>query len=79
MVEGYESSWLSRTLRTRELPGVSNDEVLHVQLTREDLVKLANEGLAFIEQQASEASGLVPPPKCKLNLHSTFRETILLL
>lgn len=55
-----ENSWVSRTLRTRELPGVSDEEVTHVKLTREDLVTLANQGLAFIEQQASEASGVTP-------------------
>lgn len=64
VVEGYEMNWLARTLRTRELPGAPGDEVMNVKLSREDLVALANQGLAFIEQQASEASGVAPHAKC---------------
>ncbi|XP_067932272.1 obscurin-like isoform X2 [Watersipora subatra] len=64
VAEGYENSWLARTLRTRELPGVSEEEVMHVQLTREDFLSLANQGLACIEQQASQASGVSPVAKC---------------
>lgn len=65
MVEEFDSHWIARTLRTRELPGVSTEEVMKVRLTREDLVNLANQGLAYIEQRASEASGGAPEPKCK--------------
>lgn len=58
VVEEYDSHWIARTLRTRELPGTSTEEVMKVRLTREDLVNLANQGLAYIEQRASEASGV---------------------
>jgi len=57
-------TWLDRTLRTREVPGTQNDEMMRVKLTREDLLALANQGLAHIEEQACEASGWLPPPKC---------------
>lgn len=65
MVEDYETNWTSRTLRTRELPGTSDEEVMKVRLSRDDLIALANQGLAFIEQQASEASGVSSSNKCE--------------
>lgn len=43
---------------------------MKVRLTREDLVNLANQGLAYIEQQASEASGVAPEPKCRFIVSS---------
>lgn len=65
MVEEFDGHWVSRTLRTRELPGTSSEEVMKVRLTREDLVSLAHQGLASIEQRASEASGVASHVKCE--------------
>lgn len=61
----YSANWTKRTLRTRELPGTSDDEVLKVKLSRDDLIAIANQGLSHIEQQASEAAGVVPHDKSK--------------
>lgn len=57
--------WSRRTLRTRELPGTSEEEVMKVKLTRDDLIKLANQGLAHIEKMASEAAAAPSQNKCQ--------------
>lgn len=62
--------WSSRTLRTRELPGMSEEEIMRVKLSREDLISLANQGLAQIEQQASEAAALAPKETSESDLIS---------
>lgn len=67
-MDEYDDHWKARTLRTRELPGTSSEEVMKVKLSRDDLIALANQGLALIEKQASEATGFTPHAKSMLTI-----------